>query len=72
MAKRKNSVSFYKSDSVTNTNEVLILNTRIYWNIEENGNFRFTHLDYSDDDDQTIELEIDKRQSVVRIIYGSM
>ena len=30
--------------------------TRIYWNIGENGNLRFTHLDFADDDDQTIEL----------------
>lgn len=44
----------------------------IYWNIGENGHFRFTHFDFRDDDDQTIELEIDKRQSLVRIIYGSM
>ncbi|MDO9615989.1 MAG: hypothetical protein Q7J86_15890 [Bacteroidota bacterium] len=44
----------------------------IYWSMQENGNYSFTHFDPQDEDDQTLELEIDKKNSQVRITYGRM
>lgn len=69
-----NIANFYKQvdRKIEMTKKDTLNSTTIYWNIGENGNCRFTHFDFADDDDQTIELEIDKKQSLVRITYGRM
>lgn len=69
-----NLADFYKriEEKIRASEKDTIDSATIYWNIEENGNFRFNHFEYTGGDDQTLELEIDKRQAVVTIIYGSL
>lgn len=40
------------------------------WTIEEDGNFHFSHMENNDEDDQYLELNIDKKTALVKIKYG--
>lgn len=44
----------------------------ISWLLGEDGSYSYTHFDPHDEDEQTFELEIDKKNSQVRITYGRM
>lgn len=44
----------------------------IYWSLENDGNYFFNHFDPEDEDDQTLELHIDKKNAQIRISYGQM